>query len=443
MAKALQAAAWILPGLISLVVCVYRVRMVDTQPVTDFAWYWFRALSIAQGEGYSIDGVATAYWPVGYPAVLAAFLKVFGQSLATAKALNVILTVASASLVALLGRRLFRSAALGFLAGTAWALHPSAVAYAGILASEPLYLVCVLVGALGMSYSHENFKKAMLIAIPALCLAVYVRPQAVLLPVLFGVALWLDGWCSERSRDWRIWAKAAGIVLLAIVITQVPWSIRNKNQLGAYVFVSTNGGDNLMIGHATNSEGGYIHPSTLMEEPPETEVDRDRLARSIAMQEIRRNPMGVFKRVPQKVDMTFGKATDTQYWMFQMKFNELSTPGVGDEREALLWYRQYAETYRNYLLICSGIGAFLFLISLFWSRLRPVSWIPVMQVAGTVIVVAIFFGNPRFAYPAWPFFCLLTAYIPFAVFRSIVGNSAGKARKSGRRSRRASSRTTP
>lgn len=390
-----------------------------------------------------MDGVGTAYWPVGYPAVLAGFLKVFGQTLVAAKALNVILTVASVALVSVLGTRLFRSSALGFLAGLTWALHPSSIAYAGILASEPLYLVCVLLGALGMSYSHENMKRAMLIAIPALCLAVFVRPQAIMLPLLFGLAFWLDGWCSERSRDWRLWAKAAGLILLAIVVTQIPWSIRNKNELGAYVFVSTNGGDNLMIGHAGDGEGGYIHPSTLMEEPPETEVDRDRAARAAAMEAIKRDPLGAFRRVPRKVETTFGKATDTQYWMFQMNFDQLSTPGVGEEREALMWFREYAERYRNYLLIGAGIGLILFFIGTIWNRLKPVSWLPLAQILGTALVVAIFFGNPRFGYPAWPFFCLLAAYIPVALVRSIYAGSGRKVGKSSPRSRKAKSQTTP
>src|SRR5690349_525297 len=82
----------------ALVVRTVWLATVDTKPVTDFHWYFLRAISMVRGEGYSVDGVPTAYWPVGYPAFLAFVFKVFGTSVWIAKLSNAVLTLASVAL---------------------------------------------------------------------------------------------------------------------------------------------------------------------------------------------------------------------------------------------------------------------------------------------------------------------------------------------------------
>ena len=56
---------------------LFWIFAVDTQPVSDFNWYFERAIEISRGNGYSIDGKPTAFWPVGYPAFVGIVLFVF------------------------------------------------------------------------------------------------------------------------------------------------------------------------------------------------------------------------------------------------------------------------------------------------------------------------------------------------------------------------------
>ena len=48
------------------------VICLDTTPTSDAAWYFERAVGLANGAGYSEGGLPTAFWPIGYPAILSA-----------------------------------------------------------------------------------------------------------------------------------------------------------------------------------------------------------------------------------------------------------------------------------------------------------------------------------------------------------------------------------
>jgi len=41
------------------------IWLVRADQVSDFAWYYQRAMDIAAGRGYSANGIRTAYWPAG------------------------------------------------------------------------------------------------------------------------------------------------------------------------------------------------------------------------------------------------------------------------------------------------------------------------------------------------------------------------------------------
>ncbi|MEW6772090.1 MAG: hypothetical protein AB1330_11985, partial [Bacillota bacterium] len=71
---------------------------VHTYPISDFAWYHERAVGLIQGEGYSVDGRPTAYWPIGYPLFLAVVYKVFGPHFYVAKAFNIMMSSATVGL---------------------------------------------------------------------------------------------------------------------------------------------------------------------------------------------------------------------------------------------------------------------------------------------------------------------------------------------------------
>ena len=157
------ARADLLPvTLIALAAGVSRlawVAIVKAQPVSDFLFYYRGAVNIATGAGYSIRDHATAFFPVGYPALLAGVFKVAGTDTAVMKLTNVALWVVAAVLAYVLGKQVAGRTA-GIVAGAIVACYPEYIVYSGLGASEnlmvPLLLGTVVVLAGAAPRPHER-----------------------------------------------------------------------------------------------------------------------------------------------------------------------------------------------------------------------------------------------------------------------------------------------
>ena len=101
-------------------------------PTSDALYFVESGAQLAAGHGYLMDGQPTGYWPVGYPFALSLAFRVLGPSAATARALNVVLSVAAVALAwyvghAIAGDRVGRAAALtmAIWPGQIWAVAPA------------------------------------------------------------------------------------------------------------------------------------------------------------------------------------------------------------------------------------------------------------------------------------------------------------------------------
>src|SRR5262245_48511223 len=57
-------------------------------PESDAQFYFDSARGMVAGLGYLRDGIPTSYWPVGYPAILAALFRVAGPNAFAGAVLN-------------------------------------------------------------------------------------------------------------------------------------------------------------------------------------------------------------------------------------------------------------------------------------------------------------------------------------------------------------------
>ena len=71
------------------------VICLDTTPTSDAAWYFERAVGLANGAGYSEGGLPTAFWPIGYPGILSALFALFGSKVIVGQLANVVFGAAS------------------------------------------------------------------------------------------------------------------------------------------------------------------------------------------------------------------------------------------------------------------------------------------------------------------------------------------------------------
>lgn len=396
--------------IIGLGVRLWWLFNVNSQPVTDFNFYYERAKDIAANRGYAVDGVFTAYWPVGYPFFLSLFFRIFGPSVILAKILNTALTLSCIGLTYWITWRLWKSSILGFLAGLILAIAPPFVAYSGIVASEPLYTALTL---LAIAWSLVAFQKPrfwLLVGV-AVGFATLVRPQAVLIPFLIipGVALFSRSEREDRRFNYK---KAFAYSLAAMLLIQFPWHIRNLVVFKKPVFISTNGGDNLWIGNNENATGKYIPPPGIPQSPAK-ELANDKATRTEGKNYILDNPGKVISLWPAKLEATFLTRSDVAYWSFQTEKGKLITPGMGSDKPLYKFTQRFSANFAYWLLIFAGVGAVL---SFPFLESRRALGIPVAMIGLTALLSMVFFGNPRFGFPAIPFQAMLAASAVGSIF---------------------------
>lgn len=262
-------------------------------PISDEKHYDLLARSLAAGGGYVEDGVPTAYWPVGYPALVAAFYAIFGLGYLPIIIFQAVLGAATAVLTWRLAS-LFWAERPARAAGLIVAVLPSQVAYAARL------FPAVLFGFAAVVATYLVIKNGRLVA--AAGAGIVTGAGALAAPVLLpmpGAFLLID---LLAGRSWkRAFVRAAVAAAVAAAVV-APWTYRNWRVLGAFVPVSTNGGVILWMGNNADADGSYTfpicpaNPLSLISD----EVRRDRLGRSLAWDFMRRHPAAFLKLVIPK-----------------------------------------------------------------------------------------------------------------------------------------------
>ena len=403
---------------VALVVRVVWLLNVNTMPVTDFYWYFERAVGIASGEGYSVDGTATAYWPVGYPAFLSVFFRALSPTITFAKLRNLLLVLGSIGLTFRLAHRLFHSNAVAVVSALLLSFHLNWIAYTGVLASEPLYAFLTLWGT-WVLLTGGNDKGRWTIGGLLFGLAALVRPQAVLLPA---IVLWCtsryDGDVTAPLRLRSAMRAAYFMVALALI----PWAARNVAVFRAPVVVTTNMGDNLLIGNNPDATGGYMNPELLgVDFSGMSEPERDSASRKAAVDHIVSHPWRTVRLWPAKLMNTFGRATDGPYWGFMKVAGQLTVPGAGEDKAQYLAARSYSAWYHGslMLLFLVAVPGLALMRRRFGRSLRyPVTG---LAMVGYIALLSMaFFGNPRFAFPVMPFVSMYAAALLVVAWQSLV-----------------------
>ncbi len=256
---------------------------VPVVPESDCHAYDVFARNLAAGHGYcwQPDEGGTAYWPVGTSFLYSIVYRLFGFHYGPIVALNVLIGAAVVWLTAVLASRWFGQRT-GLVAGLLMAVWPSQIEFTTVLASEVPFMACVC-AALAVWYGGIGALGWRVLATGVLlAMAAYLRPTALLLPVVLGA--------SQVARDGRpLRTGLAVIAMLALIAACIaPWSVRNTRLFGQRVLISTNGGTNTWMGNNPQTDGGY---QPVPEMPPGTnEAQRDSILGGQAMQYIRARP---------------------------------------------------------------------------------------------------------------------------------------------------------
>ena len=411
-------------------------------PTADGAFYHVVAQRIAAGEGYTWlwpDGAITyaAHYPVGYPAMMAPIYWLFGPHPGWVMLENAVVGAlgvwaAHQLCVRLLGAlNLAHSRRSALFSGLLLALSPTLILYTPALMTE-VCVGAVVTGATLLTVqlrdrwsSVSKGKRVLgLVGLAGLiAFSCYLRPQTILLAVVLG-ALLKSSWLQRFKYGLLL----TGMSLLLVA----PWTVRNCERMDSCVFVSANGGWNLLIGTYPDGHGAWIGIDG-ERVPPEcrevfSESGKDECFGQAGKRRVLAAPLAWLSLVPQKLRATLdhsaagaehlrasGAIDDEAKWKLQVAeytwqrfFSVFVLVGVAGVMGSTLpsWLRILGVVVG--LLGFLGAGAwFAWLVVLVLVvcnpsfLVRPAVGAGAGVIASTLAVHAVFFGAGRYSIPMW------------------------------------------
>jgi 4-amino-4-deoxy-L-arabinose transferase-like glycosyltransferase len=384
-----------------LLVRLAWILLVDPKPVSDFAWYFTKAIDISFGRGYQSNGVPTAYWPVGYCGFLGGLFALFGRSLFVARIANVLLYTGVLALSYWVAGRLFRSTLTARLTLLILAFYPNHIAYSSLVASESLFMFLMLLGVALLLLENSRLLMALL-AGAVFGLACLVRPQLLPLPLAFVLLLPGAKWGGKLIT-------LAGVYAVMLLVL-LPWTLRNYKAFGHVVLVSTNGGGNLLIGNNPWANGAYVfRPEFMQIVDGGNEYEQDRRAGGYAIRYMREHPVATLKLLPLKFWYLYRGDVEGIRW---------SIEGIeAGGKEAPGWLGTPAVAVSEAYYVILGV-AFVASVFLFLRKGRDRVAFPsvgLVVIAFFTLLGLAFYGGSRYHFPVMPWVAMYAASIPAAL----------------------------
>lgn len=393
---------------LALILRIGAAILFPVAPVSDSDWYVNRAEDIARGLGYQDMGHPTAYWPVGYPALLGLFFWIFGAHIWVAVALNLAAALGIMGAILWFGRYLTGDVLVGRVALLLYALYPAHIAYNGAAVTEPVY-TAVALGAMMLLIAAMRDFRLQFPAGLAFGAATLIKAQTLLFPAGAIVGL---AFLARRFAPLRM-AAAFVAVYAGLACVVLPWTWRNYQVFGEFVLVSTNGGLTLLGGAMDGADGSVDWDTGTKDfdligvpfsERIARQVEIDRKAKAAAFKWIRENPLRYLALVPAKVALLWGKDTDA-FWDFEATYKS----GAAQHWiRAAQWANQ--AYYAGLVLLalpCFALAAY----SLFRRGTQERRWlVALLMPAFVTLLCAVFTGQSRFHYPAMPFVLLAAGW---------------------------------
>lgn len=214
--------------------------------------YVLLATKLASGEPFrDSNGDYSTKAPL-FPLLLSWIVGFFGKGLLVPHLLN----AALGALIVLLAYSLSRTAtadAQALVTAGIVALYPGLVVYAGVLQTETLYSVFVLL-------SFVWWEKMRTMPSPVVALGVGVAAALAALtraaflgffPLMLLLLVWLE------RKAWQKMVPAVGVALAAWCVVLTPWTVRNANVHSAFVPISSWGGVSLLLGNNPYATGTW------------------------------------------------------------------------------------------------------------------------------------------------------------------------------------------
>lgn len=372
----------------------------------DQSMYYYHAIEIAGGRGYHVpeSTEATAYYPIGYPAILAGLFVIFDrvafvdhELMVVAGGFHVVVSVATVALTFVVGRRLLGPRA-GLVAAALMAVFPNLVYQVTSVQLETTF-VFLTMAALAIIVDHDWSSgppsRNRLIAFGAVvAISAMVRPFSA--PLLLGLLLAL----LAIGVGWRRALLVTALPVAVLVVAFTPWTIRNAVQLDAFVPSSTNMGDTLCIDRNDDATGGFRwadHDGCVDSDLPEVERNAGNTDKAIEF--VVENPGRELLQIVRRARRTFIEDHDGISAVETMGSGPIFSDG------ARTFYERAGDWYFFTVLAAAVVG----LPWLVRRSPRPERRLVLTLVVALLVTPLLLWGNPRFHIPLAPFLALSAA----------------------------------
>lgn len=388
--------AWVAVGFaLRLAWALYAAREPNGFYGGDQTAYLAAGRGIAAGDGYIslVTGTPTAFWPPGYPLVVAAVsllvdrLPVPGELPAWLGALQAVAGATTIVAAWWLARAATGRPRAALIAAALVACWPSLVLYTATAHLETVFVAALMWSLVLLARGSTGAGGV------ALGFTVLVRPFA--LPVIALVAL------ARRS------IRPALAVLAAVIAVQLPWIVRNAVVLEAFVPSSTNAGDTLCIDHRDGGNGRFAFADECFagfERVPVARLEVERNERNLreAVRWTLENPGEELSRWPARARATFGN----DHSALVALESEGTDPFLPDWLRSSL--RRLADGWYAVWAPIGAVGVVWLLVS--GERRRRPATVLVTGTAATLVLAAqTLYGLPRFHVPVLPLLAITAA----------------------------------
>jgi 4-amino-4-deoxy-L-arabinose transferase-like glycosyltransferase len=367
----------------------------------DTFFYSWTGAAIAQGDGFSFLGHASAHWPPGYSFLLAGVYYVFGPDTFYALVANAVIGALTVTLLYWIARRaLGRPAAIAAAAGLA--VFPGQILMGDVALAETFYafeLVAflALVMALGRSW------RALIVLGILAGLSALTRGEGFLFPLIVLAFGWTRG---ERKIAFR----HAAIVAVVMALVIAPWTIRNIDVAKGFVPVGGNASFTLWAGHNPRANGGpvYQSPAELAELNKLSEADAASRQRHDAIDYAVSHPLRELELIPLKLNaLARGDSLLIRTW--------INAAGQAPLTQAQVDLFGGVADLASYSLIVALLVSVILCGRVLWR-------IPVMRATLAFIALAIplygfvYYGNVRYRIPLEPLMLLVVGAVAARVW---------------------------
>jgi len=373
-------------------------------PLGDETDYFAGAVSIADGDGYTVDGVPMVRRAPVYSYFLAGLFVVSGPSVAAARVTQVLLGTMVVLLIFVVARIYFGDTT-AIIATALAAVNPFMIFVSGYLLTENLYIVLLLLclWVLPTVASFAGSWRAIIVGGVLLGLASLTRPTG------FTYALWVAAASVIFLRaSWRDRLLRPGVFMALVVLCLLPWGLRNQAAYGKLTLFTLQGGTTFYQGNNASvleepSYYGGVAPLYMLPRHQEIRtmatVPKDSLCWALGKQFLRDNK----SKVPLLAARKFQRL-----WRFR------SDVGMAGIRSGW-WFDNNSVLGRIASTFDAGFVYALFVIPLFvvglvWTRREYQKlWFVYGIIVAHTAIAMVFHGSLRMRMPIEPVIVMLAA----------------------------------